>query len=86
MSRNLRALTLSARPPRSNAWRGRGTSSRAATSCSSDAALAANVVAGSDARAVFGIGAKVELALLRDGAPLRVEVTIEARPPSATTS
>jgi serine protease Do len=35
---------------------------------------------------VLGIGAKVELGLVRDGVPLRVEVTIEARPPSATTS
>jgi serine protease Do len=35
---------------------------------------------------VLGIGAKVELGLVRDGQPLRVTVTIEARPPEATTS
>ena len=35
---------------------------------------------------VSGIGAKVELGLVRDGQPLRVTVTIEARPPEATTS
>lgn len=35
---------------------------------------------------VLGIGAKVELGLVRDGQPLRVTATIEARPPEATTS
>jgi len=34
---------------------------------------------------VNGIGKKVELGLLRDGKPLRVSVTIEARPAEATT-
>lgn len=34
---------------------------------------------------VNGIGKKVELGLLRDGKPLRVSVTIEPRPPEATT-
>lgn len=34
----------------------------------------------------MGIGAPCELELLRNGKPLRVQVTIEARPPSATTS
>ena len=35
---------------------------------------------------VLGIGTRVELGLLRDGQPLRVTVTIEARPAEATTS
>ncbi|MBM4247299.1 MAG: PDZ domain-containing protein, partial [Deltaproteobacteria bacterium] len=35
---------------------------------------------------VLGIGARVELGLLRDGQPLRATVTIEARPAEATTS
>jgi serine protease Do len=35
---------------------------------------------------VLGIGTKVELGLVRDGQPLRVTATIEARPPEATTS
>ena len=35
---------------------------------------------------VMGIGTKVELGLVRDGQPMRVTVTIEARPPEATNS
>lgn len=35
---------------------------------------------------VLGIGTKVELGLVRDGQPVRVSATIEARPPEATTS
>lgn len=35
---------------------------------------------------VMGIGAKVELGIVRDGQPLRVTVTIEPRPPEATNS
>ena len=34
---------------------------------------------------VLGIGAKVELGLLRDGKPVRATVTIEPRPAEATT-
>lgn len=33
---------------------------------------------------ILGVDAQVELAVLRDGKPLRFELTIESRPASAT--